>query len=326
MLTGPRLTCAGVSAREPERETPESLAELLFELTNRPVGDRRSDRIRARTVAFAERATSSGRTKPIAEIGWLAARRDAAVGGTVLAGALAYRIFIWLLPLALVLVLGLGLLAGSTSDAATVLGDAGITGFLAKSVSTAAEDTKGWALVTGIVVSLVVLLYQSYALLRATRAVTALAWRLPVRPPASPLRATLLFLGWMLAFTVSAASLTALRANLDQPAELLTVVGSYVVLPPFWVALSWWLLPHSAGHWTHLVPGGLVVGTAMTLTSLFNALLLFPWLSRQEETYGALGIAAGLLFTFFLIGRAIELAAALNAVLNEQRQARTLAR
>jgi uncharacterized BrkB/YihY/UPF0761 family membrane protein len=75
-----------------------------------------------------------------------------------------------------------------------------------------------------------------------------------------------------------------------------------------------------------LVPGALVVGTAMTLTSLFNALLLFPWLSRQEETYGALGIAAGLLFTFFLIGRAIEFAAALNAVLTEQRHANTLAR
>jgi hypothetical protein len=51
----------------------------------------------------------------------------------------------------------------------------------------------------------------------------------------------------------------------------------------------------------------------MTLISLFNALFLFPWLSRQEETYGVLGVAAGL-------------AAALNAVLNERREPRTLAR
>jgi membrane protein len=314
-----------MGSHEPDPGTPQSLAELLSELTNRPVGDRRSDRLRARAVAFAERTTSSARLKPVAEIGWLALRRDAAVGGNVLACALAYRIFIWLLPLALVLVLGLGLLAGSTADAAAVLGDAGVTGFLATSVSTAAEQTKGWALVTGFVVGLVVLVYQSYALLRAARAVTALAWRLPVRPPANPPRATFLFLAWMLAFTVIAASLTALRANLGQPVELLTIVASYVVLPALWVALSWWLLPHAAEHWTHLLPGGIVVGTAMTLTSLFNALLLFPWLARQEETYGVLGVAAGLLFTFFLIGRAIELAAALNAVVNEQRQANTLA-
>ena len=193
-------------------------------------------------------------------------------------------------------------------------------------MATAGENTAGWALVTGVVVGLVVLLYQSYALLRAARAVTALAWRLQLRPPVNPPRATLLFLAWMLAFTVAAASITALRANLDQPLELLTVAGSYVVLPAFWVALSWFLLPHAAERWTQLIPGGIVVGTAMTLTSLFNSLLLFPWLARQEETYGVLGIAAGLLFTFFLLGRAIELAAALNAVLNEERQANTLAR
>ena len=53
---------------------------------------------------------------------------------------------------------------------------------------------------------------------------------------------------------------------------------------------------------------------------------LGPLLSRQEETYGVLGVAAGLLFSFFLIGRAVELAAALNAVLNERREPRTLAR
>lgn len=129
----------------------------------------------------------------------------------------------------------------------------------------------------------------------------------------------------MLAFTVTAASITALRTKLDQPAELIAVAASLVLLPAFWLALSWFLLPHAAEQWTDLVPGALVVGVAMTLTSLFNSLLLFPWLSRQEETYGALGIAAGLLFTFFLIGRAIELAAALNAVLNERRQANTLA-
>jgi uncharacterized BrkB/YihY/UPF0761 family membrane protein len=311
---------------EPDTGTPQSLAELLSELTNRPIGERRVDRLRARVVAHAERKTSAGPLKPIAEITWLALRRDAAVGGTVLAGALAYRIFIWLLPLALVVVLGLGLLAGSAADAAAILRDAGLTGFLAKSVSTAAEETRGWALVTGLVVGLVVLVYQSYALLRAARAVTALAWRLPVRPPASPLRATLLFLTWMVAFTVTASSITALRANLDQPLELLTTVVSYVVLPAFWVVLSWSLLPHAADRWTSLVPGALVVGTAMTLISLFNALLLFPWLSRQEETYGVLGVAAGLLFSFFLVGRAIELAAALNAVLSERRRVNTLAR
>jgi uncharacterized BrkB/YihY/UPF0761 family membrane protein len=298
---------------EPGPEQPESLAGLLAELSNQPVGDRRIDRARARGIAALERWTSSGSLSPFAEACWATIRRDAAVGGSVLAGALAYRIFIWLLPLALALVLGLGLVAGSTSRAAELVSEAGLTGFLAQSVSAAAEETSGWALLTGLVVAAVVLLYQTYALLRAVRAVTALAWRLPVRRSLNPTRDTLLFLAWMLAFVTTATSLTALRVHLAQPFELLAIVGSYVVLPAFWIALSWWLLPHGVVRWTGLVPGAFIVGTAMTFISIFNSLILFPWLGRQEETYGVLGVAAGLLFSFFLIGRSIELAAAANA-------------
>ena len=53
--------------------------------------------------------------------------------------------------------------------------------------------------------------------------------------------------------------------------------------------------------------------------------MLFPWITRKEETYGVLGVAAGLLFSFFLMGRAVELAASLNAVLSERRHERRLA-
>lgn len=37
--------------------------------------------------------------------------RDSEVGGGIIAGALAYRLFIWLLPLALIAVAGLGFAA-----------------------------------------------------------------------------------------------------------------------------------------------------------------------------------------------------------------------
>ena len=97
-------------------------------------------------------------------------------------------------------------------------------------------------------------------------------------------------------------------------------------LPLLWLLLSWFLLPHGAERWAELVPGALVVGLGVAAISLFNALVLFPWLIERQETYGVLGVAAGLLFGFFLIGRTMELAAALNAVLKEQHDVRTLAR
>ena len=91
-----------------ERET-SSLAAQLAELASRPTGDTRIDRGRARAIELAHRATTWGPFEPVAEIGWRTLRRDASIGGSVLGAALAYRIFIWLLPFALALVLGLAL-------------------------------------------------------------------------------------------------------------------------------------------------------------------------------------------------------------------------
>jgi uncharacterized BrkB/YihY/UPF0761 family membrane protein len=95
-----------------------------------------------------------------------------------------------------------------------------------------------------------------------------------------------------------------------------------VGLSLLWLLLSWFLLPHGATRWSELVPGAIGVGIGVGAISLFNTLILFPWLTEREETYGVLGIAAGLLFGFFLIGRTVELSAALNATLAEERRRR----
>ena len=309
-----------------ENET-SSLAAQLAELSNRPVDDTRIGRARSRAIALAHRATTWGPLEPVAEVGWRAQRRDASIGGSVLGAALAYRIFIWLLPFVLVLILGLALAAGQSQvSIAELVDDAGVTGFIASSVAEAAEGTRGWAVVSALVVTLFVLLYQSSALLRSLRAVTALAWRLPVSRVPSPARSTLVFLAWLIAFVAVGSSAAPIRHTLEFP---LDVVADLVVygagLPFLWLTLSWFLLPHGAARWTELVPGALLVGFGIGAIGLFNSLVLFPWLVEREETYGVLGIAAGLLFGFFLIGRTIELAAALNATLAEERR-RTLAR
>jgi membrane protein len=309
-----------------ENET-SSLAAQLAELSNRPVDDTRIGRARAQAIALAHRATTWGPFEPVAEVGWRAQRRDASIGGSVLGAALAYRIFIWLLPFVLVLILGLALAAGQSQvSVAELVDDAGVTGFIASSVAEAAEGTRGWAVVSALVVTVFVLLYQSSALLRSIRAVTALAWRLPVSRVPSPARSTLVFLAWLIGFVAVGSSAAPIRHALEFP---LDVVADLVVygagLPLLWLTLSWFLLPHGAARWTELVPGALLVGFGIGAIGLFNSLVLFPWLVEREETYGVLGIAAGLLFGFFLIGRTIELAAALNATLAEERR-RTLAR
>jgi uncharacterized BrkB/YihY/UPF0761 family membrane protein len=306
-----------------EGET-SSLAAQLAQLSSRPVEDTRLGRLRARGIALAHRATTWGPFEPVAEVGWRTLRRDASIGGSVLGAALAYRIFIWLLPFALVIVLALALLAGYThGDIAELVSDAGLTGFIASSVAEAAEGTRGWAIVSALVVTLVVLLYQTSALLRAIRAVTALAWGLPVVRILNPARSGLLFLSWLVAFLAVAGSAAPTRRALPFPLDLVVNLALYAAgLPLLWLLLSWFLLPHRADRWVDVVPGALAVGLGVGAISLFNTLILFPWLTEREETYGVLGVAAGLLFGFFLIGRTMELAAALNATLAEDRRRR----
>ena len=306
----------------PSDET--TLAAQLAALASVPAGDTRIERARSHAVALAQRATTWGPLAPIAEVGWRTLRRDASIGGSVLGAALAYRIFIWLLPFTLIAVLSLALVAGhSDGNVAQVVRDAGLTGFMAHSVADAANGTSGWAIVTALVATLVVLLYQTSALFRAIRAITALAWRLPVTRVPNAARSGLLFLGWMLAFLVVAGSAAPMRHALGFPLDLVANLIAYGVgLPSLWLVLSWFLLPHRADRWTELVPGALLVGVGVGAVGLVAALVLFPWLSGREETYGVLGVAAGLLFGFFLVGRTMELAASLNATLAEERRRR----
>jgi len=306
-----------------EHET-SSLAEQLAELSNQPVDDTRLGRTRARALAFAHRATTWGPLEPIAEIGWRTMRRDASIGGSVLGAALAYRIFIWLLPFALVIVLALALFVDQTDrNIGELLDGAGITGFIASSVAEASQETKGWAVATALVAALLVLAYQSAALLRSLRAVTALAWRLPVTKTPSPTRSTLLFGAWLVGFIAIGSSAAPIRRALDFPLDVAADAFTYgVIVTSMWLVLSWFLLPHDAGGIRELLPGAILVGVGIAAIGLFNTLILFPWLTEREETYGVLGVAAGLLFGFFLFGRTAELAAALNATLYEERRRR----
>ena len=306
-----------------ESET-NSLAAQLAELASRSTGDTRIERWRAGAISLAHRATTWGPFEPVAEVGWRTLRRDASIGGSVLGAALAYRIFIWLLPFALTVVLALALIAGrSRGNISELVSDTGLTGVVASSVAEATDGTSGWTIASGLAVALVVLLYQTSALLRAIRAITAFAWGLPVTRVPSPTRSGLLFFAWLVAFLVVAGSAAPLRRALDFPVDLILDLVVYSAgLPLLWLVLSWFLLPHRAERWLDLVPGALVVGFGVGAIGLVSTLLLFPWLAERQETYGVLGVAAGLLFGFFLIGRTMELAAALNATLDEERRRR----
>ena len=109
------------------------------------------------------------------------AERDGDVGGGIIAGALAYRMFIWLLPVALIAVAGLGFAADASSrspeDAAERLG---LGGLVSNSIASAANSPNRWyALLIGIPV----LVWATRSLLRVLIGAHRLVWTDAAGPP-----------------------------------------------------------------------------------------------------------------------------------------------
>jgi membrane protein len=279
----------------------------------------RKDALRARAQEVAERAEAARADHRTLDVGFEAVARDVEVGGGIIAGALAYRFFIWLLPFGLVLVAGLGIAADAAGDspvdAAKTLGLAGI---VSQSIASAASGANRWyALIVGVPV----LVYVTRSVLRALIGAHRLVWTdLRAAAPRPTPKATLRLLGLLLAFFVATGLAGAARAWSTGPG----IVISLLMVAPytgFWLLVTM-RLPHRDAGWKALLPGALAFGVGIELIQLFTALVIAPMSLTKQGTYGALGIAAALLFGLYLIARLMVGAAVINATLWD-RQLRT---
>jgi uncharacterized BrkB/YihY/UPF0761 family membrane protein len=242
--------------------------------------------------------------------------RDIEVGGGIIAGALAYRLFIWLLPFALVLVAGLGIAADAASESPQrAAKSAGLGGLVSNSVASAAEGSARWyALLIGIPV----LVVATRSVLRVLIGAHRLVW-IDVRAdaPRPTLRASLGLLAVLLAFYLASGLASAVRAWSGGPGVVATLASgaTYVGL---WLLVSL-RLPHRGARWTALVPGALLFGAGVEVLHVVTAYVIAPWALAKQGTYGALGVAAALLFGLFLMARLVVGAAVVNATLCERR-------
>jgi uncharacterized BrkB/YihY/UPF0761 family membrane protein len=305
---------------DPERRGDDaSLADTIRELANQPVGSGRLARRRRHLLELAERLTTVGPLARPAEIGWSASRRIQRAGGSALPALLAYRVFVWLLPLALVAVFVVGLYREEPIDPQRAIDRFGVPGYVAASIAQATEETGGPGLLSGAIVGSLVLLYMTYALVRGLRAVHALIWGVRLTRLPHPLPTTILVLASLLAMVLGRGLLDGLGGRVGWLLEALLVLASDLVVPALWLGVSL-LLPHRARSWHELLPGAILFGITLALTHVLVALLLFPYLEQKKETYGGLGLAAGIMLALYGIGWAVTAAAALNAELADQRQ------
>jgi uncharacterized BrkB/YihY/UPF0761 family membrane protein len=303
---------------ETEREHPQEIAPADASDGARAGRLRTwSGTVRTDWQRLADRAEAERRRHPSVDAVYEMVDRDAEVGGGIIASALAYRLFIWLLPLALVVVAGLGIAAdassGSPEEAAASLG---FEGLVSNSIASAAESPNRWyALLIGVPI----LVWATRSLLRSLVGAHRLVWGDVRAAAAKPtIVRSLELLAVLLGFSLVSAIASAARAWSTAPGVLVTILA---ILPyaGLWLLLSL-RLPHRGAPWVALVPGAFVYAAGTEVLHAVIAYAITPWALAKQGTYGALGLAAALLLCLFLISRLVVGSAVVNVTLWDRSQ------
>jgi membrane protein len=249
------------------------------------------------------------------DLGFNVLELDASIGGGLLAGALAYRLFVLLLPTALLFVSGLGLYADAAHKSTrTVAREAGLQGLIASQVASTASGSKSWAV---FLVMVPVVLYALVKLYRAVAIMHAIVWHrsgrgVRVTPRGAGALAAMLIL------TLLAAELGHVARQHGELGGLLSLLVYLVLVGGGWLILSQ-QLPHREVGWLGLLPGAVVVGVGLLLVNVFNVYVTTRLVEDRADTYGVLGIAAALLLSLVLVGRVMIVSAELNSELAGRR-------
>jgi uncharacterized BrkB/YihY/UPF0761 family membrane protein len=294
-----------------ERSEPPPL-----ELPPSPLG--RLARWIERTRVLRTRVEAARTRHLSVEIGFGLVERDSTIGGGLLAGALAYRLFVLLLPTTLLFVSGLGLYADAADTSASKAAkEAGLNGLIASQVASTASSGASWIVFVLMVPAVVYALFKLY---RAIAIVHAIAWHGSGRGVRVTARGVGVLGAALLVDIGAAGAVGWIRAH-EQLGALSALIVYLVLGSGAWLVVSLYL-PHRTSHWTALLPGSVLVGVGLLFVNVFNVYVTTRMVENRANTYGALGIAAAVLFSLVLVGRLIVVSAELNASLDEGRRGR----
>jgi uncharacterized BrkB/YihY/UPF0761 family membrane protein len=247
---------------------------------------------------------------------WLV--RDKEIAGGVLGGGLAYRFFFWTLALSLLGAGGLGFASRSHADIDEAVAEAGLSDAVGNTIQTAArqsENGRWWLLCLGVYFTV----WFSWSLLRALRLVHAAAWRVTVPPLRNTPKAVGLVVVAPFVLAAAAAASGWVRSNAGPFPGFLATLAVALAFGVAWLWVSTKLPAPPGLPWTAFLPGAVVFAVGLEALHVFTAYFLANKLAAQSALYGALGVAASLLFYLFLVGRGVVWSAELNAIVWEAR-------
>lgn len=271
----------------------------------------RYDRARAMLTATMASAKSASERHVVLAVPIRAAERNRRVAASVLAGGLAYRLFLWLLPFGLIVGGALGFLNSDSTERAAEGG--GLPAAISDAIGDAsrAAQTESWWLLT---VGVALLVWAGYSGAKAVRLIHSLVWEEP--PSRSrPLLESLAFTGMLCAVWAEIALRWWVRDETGP--SLLVALLSVAPLAGLWLWVSLHL-PHGDAPWQALLPGALVIAIGFQVLHEVVVIYLVPKLETSTSLYGSLGFATTIIFFVYLIATLVVAAPILNRSLHEE--------
>ena len=272
-------------------------------------GDRDGTTHAGRAARLMARAKGASQGHISVAVPFRAAERNRHVASSVLAGGIAYRLFLWFLPFGLILGGALGLMdAGSSEDAVETAGLPGAVVNAIGDAARAAGSDSWWLLAVGVPL----LLYAGFTGAKAVQLIHSLVWDEPPRR-SNPLKASLAFTGVVCAFM----AVVALTWWIREETGLMGLLAATLTISPLaalwlWASLG---LPHRDAPWRALLPGALVVALGFQVLHVLVGSFLVPKLEKSTSLLGGLGATTTLLFFMYIVGSLVVAAPVLNSSL-----------
>ncbi len=317
---------AGVAASTATDTTGNTAADTVTNTGSAAVEGQRTGRIqrsrakaektRGQVMEVAERVVAARPETPLIDTGFEIYEKDSRIAGGMLAGAIAFRLFLLLVPLLLVLVAGLGFMSASgTQRSASSQLDLSDT--LVSTMQTVGQTAaRGRWTTLGIGLAATVMAVRT--LIKSLRIVHNLAWGTARKAAVNQPKAIAAGMAMVVLIVAYAIGSQWIRAHTPGGGVMISfVIGLGGV--GVWM-LAQLLLPHApdAGP-LDLLPGAVLVGAGLQAVHAFTIFYLAGRMSRMSETYGPLGVAIVALLWLYLLGRLIVSAAVINASLWERK-------
>jgi membrane protein len=240
---------------------------------------------------------------------------DRRYAGGLIAGGMAFRVFVVLIPFAFVVVTAFGYVAEAVdSDSPqSVARELGMTGLVASTID-ASIGSSTWERLVTLVLALYALLWATWTLMRAMQAVFGLAWD---QPPTTSIRTSWRPLLWLVAILLGlflgGVAVSVLIEQAGLLGEIFIRIALFGAIVALWVLVSWLLPRAPETTWRSLLPGAVVLGVGVVILQFLTVAFFSRYIEDKTETYGAIGASLAILLWAYLLGRLVVTSAFLNA-------------